>query len=1294
MKEKEKKALEKNNHQSVQPRDIGEELKDSYLDYAMSIIVSRALPDARDGLKPVHRRILWSMWDMGVTSGAKSVKSARVVGECFVKDTLILTEEGLFPIQKIKVGDRVYTQESLQKVTRLYETPSRPLLKITLENGISNITTPSQKVKVLTPDWRFEWKEVKDLNKKDYLVMKAIYPKVNNLVQLNKIEKNQPNYLNENIAYLLGLFISEGSISNDYCKKKLPRITITNTNKDIIKKIANILQQEFDYRPTIEVKNYKLISANGKVLNHKSYTIRINRKNINEFFVSNFDLENKWALTKEIPYQIFHSPKSVIFSFISGLIDGDGSIHKNRNAIHYGSISEKLINQLQILLLHQTIFANKYCDISLGSHYIGKHKVNKRYPFYCLEIKGENAIKLSLDINLADKDKNRRVLRLNRKRFVNHNRKGLNTYDIIPYAGRILFQELSNNHIGSGWYQDVNGSKFRMGIKYPTGCKIRYSLDLLEKPLRKTQIIEWKIKTKLGRIGSPLFEFLDYIIENKIYFLKVSSIRKVAPEKTYDFEVENKHEFTANGMISHNCLGKYHPHGDIAVYDALVRMAQDFSLRYPLVKGQGNFGSVDGDAPAAQRYTEVKLTPLAEEILEDLEKETVDFIPNYDGTRTEPKYLPAKIPQLILNGTMGIAVGMATNIPPHNLKEVGDALAYLVDHPRASVEDLMQFVQGPDFPTGGIIFGKQNILEAYANGKGTIVCRAKAEIVEEKGKKIIIHEIPYLVNKAELIAQIANLVEEKKIEGIKDLRDESDKEGLRIVIELKNEAIPKSILNQLFKFTALERNFHLNMLALTEDGLQPQVLSIKDILEEYVNHRKIIIRRRIEYLFKKARERAHILEGLAKALSHIDEIIKLIKSSADRGDAQKKLIAKYRFSEPQANAILEMKLQNLAKLERKKIEEELSEKNKLMKEYTLILKGPKKIIGIIKQEAKELKEKFGDERRTQIQVQLPEAIADEELIPSQETLIALSKNGYIKRINPSSLKGQKRGGKGVIAYEAKNEEDVLIHLVSCNTRDQILFFTDHGRLFTLRAFEIAEGSRASRGKTIQNYINLGPQEQVVVLLNYPSEIKNQSSSYLFMATERGIIKKSLLKEYQNIRRGGIIALKLSKNDRLIGAVLISKGGEIILTSNAGQSIRFSESDTRSMGRSASGVIGMKIPTDDKVVSLIAVKTGEQKNKQQVIVVSENGFGKRTNLGEYRKQKRGGQGIKTMKITSKTGSLVKSCLALDEEFLVAVSQKGQVIKAPLQSIPVLRRSTQGVRIMKLGKEDKIAGITLL
>jgi len=751
-------------------------------------------------------------------------------------------------------------------------------------------------------------------------------------------------------------------------------------------------------------------------------------------------------------------------------------------------------------------------------------------------------------------------------------------------------------------------------------------------------------------------------------------------------------------------LGKFHPHGDIAVYDSLVRMAQDFSLRYPLVQGQGNFGSMDGDPPGAMRYTECKLTNLAGEMLEDLDKETVDFMPNYDATREEPKYLPAKLPQLILNGAMGIAVGMATNIPPHNLKETVEAIIYLIDKPGASIEELMTYVKGPDFPTGGIIYGQENILETYATGKGTIVCRAKTEIIDDnkhknlprsaQNKKILVTEIPYQVNKADLITKIAQLVEDKKIEGIKDLRDESDKEGLQIAIDLHNNALAKRILNQLFKYTEMEKSFHVNMLALVENGLQPKVLSLKNILEEYLNHRKDVIKRRTEFLLKKTKERIHILEGLSKALNHIDEIIKLIKASLNRDDAQKKLMAKYRFSEIQANAILEMKLSNLARLEKQKIGDELQEKLKLEKEYSLILQEPKRILKIIKDELNALKEKYDDARKTQIEPFLPGEIKEEELIPSKEILITLSQTGYIKKIEPLSLKTQKRGGKGVIGYETKNEEDAISHLLAANNRDKILLFTNKGYLFQLPAFEIAEGSRTGRGKLIQNYLNLRQGEQVIVLLNLAINLKETNYRYLVLATEKGMVKKTLLKEYENMRKGGIVTIKLMNNDNLVDAAFTTGDDDIILISKNGQAIRFSEKEMRALARTTSGVKGLKLAENDKLINLITIAPEIIKGNPQTLVISENGFGKRTKLNEYRKQKRGGSGIKTAKTTPKTGVLVKTSLVQNQETLIAISQKAQIIKANLNSIPILRRATQGVRIMKLEPGDKIAGVSLM
>ncbi|MGC8851680.1 MAG: DNA gyrase subunit A [Minisyncoccia bacterium] len=740
-------------------------------------------------------------------------------------------------------------------------------------------------------------------------------------------------------------------------------------------------------------------------------------------------------------------------------------------------------------------------------------------------------------------------------------------------------------------------------------------------------------------------------------------------------------------------LGKFHPHGDMAVYDALVRMAQDFSLRYPLIEGQGNFGSIDGDPPGAMRYTECRLTKIAGEMLEDLNKETVDFIPNYDNTRLEPKYLSAKLPQLILNGTMGIAVGMATNIPSHNLKEVADAIIYLIDHEDASIDDLMHFIKGPDFPTGGIVYGINNIKEAYATGKGSILCRAKTEIIEdEKEHKIIITELPYQVNKADLISKIASLVEEKKIEGIKDLRDETDKEGLRVTIDLQKNALPNHILNQLFKFTELEKPFYVNMLALVENGLQPKILSLKEILLEYINHRKIVIRRRTEFLLRKIKERIHILEGLKTALDHIDEIIKLIKSAESQEDAKKKLMNKYKFTEIQANAILEIKLANLAKLEKQKIEDELKEKQKLAADYELILKQPKRILEIIKKELIELKEKYGDERRTQIEPNLPREVKEEELIQEKEILITFSQTGYIKRMDPNNLKVQKRGGKGVIAYETKNEDDLITHIITASTPDKILFFTDKGYLYQISAFEINEASRTSKGKLIQNYLNLRPDEKVIVILNLKKDDKNKN--YLVLLTKNGIIKKTKLDEYSNMRRAGIVAIKLSSNDTLVGATLTSGNDDLLIITKNGQAIRFSEKDLRPMSRQATGVKGIKLLKEDEVKSLLSINSEFLKQNPLIVLVTENGYGKRTKLSEYRKQKRGGSGIKTAKITEKTGKIVKALLQTNEETLIAVSKKAQMIKAPLDSVSILKRSTQGIKIMTLEEGDKIAGASLL
>jgi DNA gyrase subunit A len=741
-------------------------------------------------------------------------------------------------------------------------------------------------------------------------------------------------------------------------------------------------------------------------------------------------------------------------------------------------------------------------------------------------------------------------------------------------------------------------------------------------------------------------------------------------------------------------LKKFHPHGDTAVYDALVRMVQDFSLRYPLIDGQGNFGSMDGDNAAAYRYTESRLSKIAEEMLVDIDKKTVDWVDNYDGTRQEPVVLPAKLPQLLLNGSMGIAVGMATNIPPHNLGEIVDGIIFLIDHPQATVKDLFKFIKGPDFPTGGEIYDRQGMIQAYSTGRGPIVTRAKTEIVETKAGQfqILITEMTYGVNKANLIAKIAELVKDRRIQGIKNIRDESDKEGVRVVIDLKSDVHPQKILNRLFKLTDLQKPFHLNMLALV-NGLQPQVLSLKSILEEYIKHRQQVVTRRAQFELKQAKERAHILIGLSKALDHIDAVIDTIKKSATREIAHQNLVKKFKLSERQATAILEMKLQTLAGLEQKKIKDELKEKKKLIKELEILLKSPKKILNLIKKELTELKEKYADERRTKVYRQPVGQLTEEELVPQEECVIILTQGGYIKRVNPQAYRAQRRGGKGIVAITPR-EEDVVGHFLSAFTHDNILFFTEQGRVFQAKAYEIPEASRTARGQAIVNILQLGTQEKIAVVLNVG---RSQSMKYLVMATENGIIKRTKIEEFSHVRRSGLMAISLKKGDKLRWAKLTSGKDEIILVTAKAQSIRFKESDVRPMGRTAAGVKGIELRKDDRLVRMDIIPAGSNKEMagSKLLVVTENGFGKRTDLKYYKLQKRGGLGIKTAKLTSRTGDIVASqIIRPEQEDLIAISQKGQAIRTKLKDISSLGRVTQGVKIMRLVKGDKVASVACI
>ena len=751
-------------------------------------------------------------------------------------------------------------------------------------------------------------------------------------------------------------------------------------------------------------------------------------------------------------------------------------------------------------------------------------------------------------------------------------------------------------------------------------------------------------------------------------------------------------KFRKSATVVGEVLGSYHPHGDASVYDAMVRLAQDFSTRYTLVQGQGNFGSIDGDPAAAYRYTEARMSRMADEMLRDLEKETVDWVPNFDGSKQEPSVLPAAVPNLLLNGALGIAVGMATNIPPHNLREVADATMHLIDNPEATTEDLLQFVKGPDFPLGAVAFNQADIRHAYTTGKGGVVVRGEADIVEDKkGTSIIITSIPYRVNKADLITRIADLVRDKKLEGIKDLRDESAAD-VRIAIELKASAFPQAVLNNLYKHTELESTFHYNMLALV-DGV-PQTLSLKGMLVEFIKHRRDVVKRRTEFELRRAEEREHILLGLSKALDHIDEVIAIIKKSKDVPTASLALQKRFSFSERQTSAILAMRLQTLAGLERKKIEDELDEIQKLIARLKKILSSDKNILAVAREELAAVADKYSDARRTKIIKGGVKNISIEDLVADEESVLVLTSGGYVKRTNPEEYKIQKRGGVGVIDMSTK-EEDVVTQLLSATAHADLLFFTDFGKAYQIKMYEIPEGKRATKGKSILNFLSLAADEKVTSVLAVPKGPERDAQS-VFFVTQEGVVKKVEAKSFADVRRSGIIAISLKGGDRLVAAHLASETDTISIVTAQGQSIRFEEGEVRAMGRTAAGVRGMTLRKDDRIVSAEVVSIAAK--NAALLIIMGNGYGKKTPLSEYKVQGRGGSGIKTADVTTKTGEIIGAKIligeALKEEEMVVISKKGQVIRVSAADIPSLSRATQGVRIMKMREGDSIASMVAL
>ncbi len=747
-------------------------------------------------------------------------------------------------------------------------------------------------------------------------------------------------------------------------------------------------------------------------------------------------------------------------------------------------------------------------------------------------------------------------------------------------------------------------------------------------------------------------------------------------------------KYVKSARITGDVMGKYHPHGDVAIYDAMVRLAQDWSTRYLLVDGQGNFGSMDGDPPAAQRYTEARMGKIGAELLTDLEKDTVDFRDNYDGSEVEPSVLPAKLPNLLLNGQMGIAVGMATNIPPHNLNELVDATVHLIDNPdTTTLDDLLKHVKGPDFPTGAVVYGGDSMRQAYATGRGSVTIRAVAEIEEtSKGRsRIVITEMPYSVNKATLIERIADLHKEKKL-VIHDIRDESARGNVKVVIELKKDSYPKKILNQLYKLTSLQTSFHYNMLALV-DGIQPRILGLQEILQEYIKHRQVVVRRRTEYELRKAKDRAHILEGYMIALDHIDEVIKVIRASQTTEEARGNLMEKFQLSEIQASAILAMQLRALTGLERQKILDELNELRKLIARLEAILADEKEILKIIKEELLDLKERFGDARRSKLINHELGKFSDEELIPEEDVVILLTSENYVKRTLMSEYRRQHRGGKGKRGMTTK-EADVIEHLVAASTHDWLLFFTNKGRVFRLKAHEVPVAGLNAKGVAIVNLLQLQPEEQVTAIIH--SDKANKGEGFLFMATVQGTVKKTPLSDYANIRTSGLITIKIDDGDELRWIRQTNGKDDVIISTSLGQAIRFSETDARPMGRTARGVRGIRLRPKDRVVGMEVVE-----RDRQLLVISENGYGKRTNVVNFPSHKRGGVGIKAAVVTAKTGNIVSvKAIDNDEDELLIISAQGQAIRVAIRDIPLLGRTTQGVRVMRMADKDSVASFAIV
>lgn len=1271
---------------------ITDEMETSYLDYSMSVIVSRALPDVRDGLKPVHRRILYAMNQIKLGHSGRFRKSATVVGEvlgkyhphgdvavydslvrmaqdfsmryqlvnghgnfgsidgdaaaamryCVTGDTLIATDSGLIPIESISDKEEDNIDIEIQsknlktnRAVKFFNSGKHPIIGI--ETNLNYQISGSYNHPLLC--WvnengrpEFTWKMLENIEEGDQVVLNR---------RSDLFSKNNPDltkyYHDSSKTKKISLpdrmnedlaFLLGALVSEGSFHQN--KIIFNNSDKVFYKRVKDIILEQFKGISLYERK------ISGDCLELEIY----HQEAVN--LLINIGLNKAKSDKKEIPFIILSSPKTVIRSFLKGLFEGDGSVsvktdkkHKGKSIeLTYNSKSDKLIRELKVVLLHLGILTSKIYQ-------------DKRNGFFKLIVSGVEPIRKYKDeigfFSEKKKDKLAKVDSINSERMSKNDR--------IPYLNDYLREKYDFTEIKKYNFDRYN--------------RLKKNID--------------KIINKVDKADRKL---LKSIIRKHYVFDKVTKIKKEAPKEVYSVKVDSKcHSFVANGFINHN--------------------------------------------------TECKMEKISSYMLKDITMDTVDFVDNYDGSIQEPSVLPTRVPALLLNGSLGIAVGMATNIPPHNLTELIDASIALLNDSQMGVDELMEHVKGPDFPTGAQIYGVGGIKQAYSTGKGKVVVRAKADIKEVgKGRHhIIITQIPYQVNKAELIKKIADLVKEDKIKGISDLRDESDKDGLRIVIELKKSSFPKKILNSLYKFTRLQDAFHINMLALI-NGIQPRVLTLKEALKQFLDHRKEVITRRSKFELKQIEARLHILEGLKIALDNIDKVIAIIKKSANRKDASKKLQKNFDLSKRQTEAILDMRLSQLSALEQKEIDDEYKAKLARKEELEALLSSDKKMKEKIEEELSEIKEEFGDERRTKIYKSEIGEINKEDLIAKKPVIVTLTKDNYIKRMPINTYKSQARGGKGVVGMTTK-EEDVVDKMLVTNTHSALLFFTDQGKVYQSPVHEIPEASRRAKGHAMVNILQIKPSEKVTAVLDV-EDIEKSDSKYLLMATQHGRVKKTKIEDYQGIRQSGLIAVRLKNEDKLRWVKPTSGKDNVILVSAKGKSIRFSEKDVRPMSRNTQGVKGIDLNKDDHLVGMDIIASQQQKADKQIkekkkelekekgldkedakalaqesgetkkglsndlLVVMANGYGKRSKLKDYPLQNRGGKGVKSANVKPKTGEIVQMMIVppRGKGDLVIVSANGKVIRMPLTSAKKMGRNTQGVRLMKLNQGDDVASVTYM